>query len=153
MSDLFDSITEYFEADGWHIHRIDEDTAYSVTFEGKNGKWVCIAQVIEDDQEFVFYSAYPDNAPESKRAEIAELLTRFNYNLTFGNFEMDFDDGHIRFRTCIDITGHELGAMLIAQVVYRNVLTMDHCLPAIQMVLHQGKLPTTAIAAIERAES
>ncbi len=39
------------------------------------------------------------NVPASFRIKVAEYINRVNYNLTLGNFEMDFSDGEIRFRT------------------------------------------------------
>jgi len=34
---------------------------------------------------------------------VNEFLTRANYGLNIGNFEMDFQDGEIRFKTAIDV--------------------------------------------------
>jgi len=47
---------------------------------------------------------------------------------------MDSSDGHIRFRTSIDITGHSLGAFLIQQIIYRNIHTMDTYFQQIQVM-------------------
>jgi hypothetical protein len=132
MGKLFDSITTYLEADGWTIQQVGDELMYSMTVEGENGSWPCIAQVFEEDDLFVFYSACPVVVPEEKRGELLEMLNDVNYNLVYGNFEMDSSDGHIRFRTSIDITGHDLGAFLIQQIVYRNVRTMDIYLPIIK---------------------
>jgi len=49
----------------------------------------------------VFISLFPALAPAKKRTACAELLTRINYDLLHGCFEMDFEDGEIRFRTSI----------------------------------------------------
>ena len=34
---------------------------------------------------------------EIKRQDIAEYLTRANYGMVMGNFEMDYSDGEIRY--------------------------------------------------------
>ena len=52
--------------------------------------------IILDDksvQTIIYLPAYATN----NKAAIAELITRINYQLKFGHFEMDFDDGEIRF--------------------------------------------------------
>ena len=44
------------------------------------------------------YAIFNSQAPQEKRASIAEYLHRANYGLPYGNFEMDFSDGEIRFK-------------------------------------------------------
>jgi hypothetical protein len=132
MGILFDSVTTYLQADGWTIHQVGDELTYSMTVEGEHSSWSCIAQVFEEENLFIFYSACPFDVPEEKREELLRLLNDINYNLVYGNFEMDSINGHIRFRTSIDITGHSLGAFLIQQIIYRNVNTMDTYLPQLK---------------------
>ena len=42
------------------------------------------------------------NADEDCRLKVAEYITRATYGLRFGNFEMDFSDGEIRYRLTLD---------------------------------------------------
>jgi hypothetical protein len=42
------------------------------------------------------------SADEDSRAPVAEYITRANYGLRAGKFEMDFDDGEILFSLSID---------------------------------------------------
>lgn len=39
--------------------------------------------------------------PEELRPGVAEFITRANYGLIRGNFEMDFNDGELRYKTTI----------------------------------------------------
>ncbi len=148
MGRIFDAVTTFLQDDDWPIHRIGRELAYSVTFEGENGEWSCIAQVVEEENLFLFYSACPLEAPPDRRAAVVELLSRINFNLKAGDFEMDFADGNIRFRTYLDVTGHTPGPLLINQVVYANVLTMDKYLPAIRAVIQEGVSPAEAVASL-----
>jgi hypothetical protein len=79
---------------------------------------------------------------------IAEFLTRANYGMTIGNFELDYTDGEIRYKTSIDVTNAQLSSALIKTLVYTNVAMMDEYLPGIQVVL-AGATPIAAIQAIE----
>ena len=78
------------------------------------------------------------NAPGERMAAVAEFITRANYGLIIGNFELDFSDGEIRYKTSLDVEGDRLSQALIKQLVYTNVLTMDQYLPGILAVLEQG---------------
>lgn len=141
MGQIFDAVTRFLKADGWPIKQINDDPAYSMSCEGENGEWVCIAQAIEDQNLFVFYSACPFEAPPEARARVAELIARINFEQLVGNFEMSFEDGHIRYRTSIDITGHELKPFMISQLVYANVRLMDRYLPAFRKLIDEPDLP------------
>jgi hypothetical protein len=80
---------------------------------------------------------------------IAEFLTRANYGMTIGNFELDYTDGEIRYKTSIDVTNDHLSSALIQTLVYTNVAMMDEYLPGIKAVL-AGEQPEAAIAMIEQ---
>ena len=118
-------------------------------FSGKNGKWTCFAQARESQQQFIFYSVCPNAAPEDKRPPAMEFITRANYGLVIGNFEMDISDGEIRYKTSIDVEGGELTHVLIRQVVYSNVMTMNKYLPGLMSVLYANVSPEQAIHTIE----
>ena len=45
------------------------------------------------------YAVMPTSA-KSKLAEVAEFITRANYGMWFGNFDLDYSDGEVRFHIC-----------------------------------------------------
>ncbi|WP_049790798.1 hypothetical protein [Trichormus azollae] len=67
------------------------------------------------------------NALGNKKQVIAECITRANYGMIIGNFELDFNDGEIRYKTSIDAEGERLSFALIKQVVYANVTSINTC--------------------------
>ncbi len=146
---IFNSLIEFFEEDEWDFQWVEGMSVLSMGFSGKNGKWVCYAQAREKQQQFVFYSVLPVNVPDNKRSAIAEFITRANYGMVVGNFEMDFEDGEIRYKTSIDVEGAALLPPLIRQMVYANVIITDRYLPGLMSVIYGGKTPETAIASIE----
>jgi hypothetical protein len=76
-------------------------------------------------------------------------LTRANSGMIIGNFELDFADGEIRYKTSIDVKGDFLSFELIKQLVYANVMMMDEYLPGIMSVIDSDVEPKDAIAQIE----
>jgi hypothetical protein len=146
---IFDEVTKFFKEAGWPYSQMGERTALNVTFQGKNGSWNCLAQVDEERYIFLFYSYCPVKAPEDKRPILADFLTRANYGLYVGNFEMDFNDGEVRYKTSVDVEGDWLSQPLIKQMVYTNFMIMDKYLPGIMSVIYGGASPTEAIAQVE----
>lgn len=150
MNPILDAVTTFLEADDWPITPIAGDTAYSMTFVGESGRWPCIAQAVEESRLFIFYSACPLMVPTSKVAAVVEFITRVNFGLRFGNFELDYEDGHIRCRTNVAVTEfHDLPPSMVSQVVYENVMLMDTYLPGLKAVIEQGMSPLAAIATAE----
>jgi len=149
MEEILDTALSFFEQDGWPFTQLEGQPVLQMGFRGENGRWVCYAHAREEQAQFIFHSLCPVNAPEDKRLAVAEFLTRANYGLFIGNFEQDFGDGEIRYKTSIDVEGDRLSLALVQQLVYVNVLMMDTYLPGIMAVIYGNVSPAEAIAEIE----
>ncbi|MGE5675782.1 MAG: YbjN domain-containing protein [Mycobacterium leprae] len=146
---LFDTVVEFFQTDEWHFNRLGEQTVLAMSFAGETGTWNCYAEVREEQQALIFFSVCPVKVPEHKRMDLAEFLTRANYGLIVGNFEMDFRDGEIRYKTSVRTGEETLPLTLIRNLVYGNVAMMDRYLPGIMTVMYGGASPAQVIAEIE----
>ena len=149
MTAILDTATSFFEEDGWPFTQFEGQPVLQMGFRGENGQWTCLAQAREEQSQFLFYSLCPVNAPEDSRPAVAEFLTRANYGLFIGNFELDLDDGEIRYKTSIDVEGDHLSPALVQQLVYANVFTMDRYLPGMMGVIYGHISPEDAIAQVE----
>jgi hypothetical protein len=146
---IFETVLKFFEEDGWRFSKIEDKDVLRMGYSGKNISMRCFAEADEEHQHFFFYSLLEFHAPEEKRQEIAEFITRANYGLKLGNFEMDYFDGEIRFKTSVDVEGGELTTDMINAQVYANVRTMDKFGPGIMAVLYGDVSPAAALARIE----
>jgi hypothetical protein len=146
---ILDTVVQFFRDDGWRFLQIEGKPILQMGFSGDNGSWICYAQAREDQQRFLFYSVMESKVPANKRQEVAEYLTRANYGLIIGNFEMDFSDGEVRYKTSIDVEGGQLTPQMVRTMVYTNVLMMDRYLPGIMSVIYAGVSPADAVAQIE----
>ncbi|MEA4909462.1 MAG: YbjN domain-containing protein [Chloroflexi bacterium] len=149
MGTLFDLMHKFFIDDEWYFMQLDNRPILQMGFQGKNGKWTCYSQVNEDQDLFFFYSVCPVNVPEEKRSAVAEYITRANYGLKIGNFEMDYQDGEVRYKTSIDVENDRLNQALISNLVYANLWTMDRYLPGILSVIYGDAQPESAIIRVE----
>ncbi len=151
MSDtpLFDAMVDFFKSDDWPYIQLEDRPVLSLNFDGKNAKWTCYAQAREEQQQFIFYSVCPVNTPVDKRADLAEFITRANYGLIIGNFELDFEDGEIRYKTSLDVEDVALTPTIFKNVVYANLSMMDQYLPGIMSMLYSTVSPREVIDQIE----
>lgn len=145
----FEAVGKFMEEDGWHPQALDDNYVYRAHFVGNNGEVTCFAQVRVDLELFIFYVVMPVRVPVQMRLPTAEYITRANYGLRIGNFEMDFDDGEIRYKSSIDFESVELTPDLIRNIMYPAVQTMDCYLPGVLSVIFGGKSAEEAISAIE----
>ncbi|NEQ79420.1 MAG: YbjN domain-containing protein [Moorea sp. SIO2I5] len=143
------TIIAYFTKDDWTFTKLQGQSILQMAYQGENGLWNCYAQARETEEQFVFYSIYPELVSEEKRLTMAELLTRLNYGLIIGNFEMDFKDGEIRYKTSIAVDDNILTYQVIKRLVYANLTIMDHYLPGIRAVMDGNISPEEAMVQIE----
>jgi hypothetical protein len=149
VSKLLEAVTEFFETNAWPFNRPEGEDVLLTGYQGENGKWPCFAWVHEAQSQFVFYSTCPVTAPENKRASVAEFITRANYELILGNFELDYEDGEVRFKTSIDVQEDRLTPALVQQLVVANVVMMDRYLPGLMLVISSDITPKEAVAKVE----
>lgn len=149
MGRIFDAMESFFKSDDWKFERIGDDSALRMGFSGDDGQWTCIARAREEQQQFIFYSYAPVKVAEERRSVMAEFLTRANYGMIIGNFEMDYSDGEVRYKTSIDVEDADLSLALAKHIVYANVLTMDRYYKGIMGVAFGGMTPEQAIGSVE----
>lgn len=167
MGNIYDAMTRFFKEDAWPATEIPDQTAMSMNFQGKSGRWGCLARVDEEKELVLFYSYVPVKVEPGQRPIMADFLTRANYGLYIGNFEMDYNDGEVRYKTSVDVEGnasrwkvgdHEtlhsgdelpMSFALMKRMVYDNVGVMDKYMPGIMAVVYGGASPTEAISKVE----
>lgn len=149
---IFDDLVEFFTGDDWSPEQIEDEPVLSMNFEGEHGSWTCLAFAYDDRERVVFTSLLPVEVPEEKRLAAAEFLTRANFGMEIGNFDMDFSDGAVQFRTSIDIEGGELTPKMIQNLAYLNVTVSDQYLPGLVMVVEGEAAPVEAIEKVETPE-
>ncbi len=147
---IFSATMNFFTRENWQFTQVEEDSVLYMDFPGKNGIFTCYAKARETQQQLIFYSHCPIIVPESKLLSIAEFITRANYNMVIGNFELDFNEGEIRYKTSIDIEDMQLSYNCIKNLIYTNVNIIDKYLPGIISLINDDVLPAFAINQIEQ---
>ena len=101
MSRFFEGIAAYvrdrFDATDWEE---DEEGDRTVAFhlaDDDGQAWDCAVLVDDEDERLVFYSTMLDAVPKDRLVAVMELVTRANFGLPVGNFELDLDDGELCF--------------------------------------------------------
>jgi hypothetical protein len=145
----FEAVVQYFEQDGWKFTLHDDRRTVMLGVTGKNGRYQCFVHVRDEHPVVSVFSIAGVRVPEAKLPAMAEFLTRANYGLCLGNFEMDYSDGEVRYKTSLDIRDGELTTDMIKVLVHANFGTMDRYFPGMMAVLSGSGSPESAVARIE----
>lgn len=140
---------EALEGRGCDWQETTDDEVIRADVEGDNGMWACYVVAREEEQRCTVYSQAPWETPEEQRPAMAETITRINFGLPLGNFELDFADGEVRFKTSVDLNGETLNAELFEGLLDPNLSTMDAYLPALEAVRDGRLSPEAAVALVE----
>lgn len=149
MGRILEVVGKFLAADDWPYSLVEGSPVYKTAFEGKHGHFACYAQERAEQEQFIYYSVFPVRVPADQLVEAAEFITRANYGLVIGNFEMDFTDGEVRYKTSVDVEGVDLVEPLVRHLIYANVLTMDKYLPGLLRVLYGELSPVEALVEVE----
>jgi len=143
-------LAKFFKKDDW-LYKFDEENGLfesGVSIDNALGNAKVFVSVADDHVSCVY--VLPVAAPESVRGKVAELVCRLGYKLAFGSFDMDFDDGELRYRYAMPSEELEDSPMEKAQ----RLLYLPHAMvtrygPAFIKVVLGARTPKEAIKEAE----
>ncbi len=139
----------FLTQEGIPFQEMDDHLILRIPINGENGFWDCFVEAREQERQCLIYSVYRERVPQYKRLAVAEFITRANYGLPMGCFEMEFDEGEVRFRTSINIESERFSFGLLRPLFYGNNAVMDRYFPGITKVLKGKAIARQAITMIE----
>ena len=149
---IAESVRAFFVREGWTIAEADDGPVVVRTaVEGATGRWPLFVAVTEDAR-IVVYSILPAELPDERRPAMDQLISRLNSGLVLGNFEIDADEGGVRFKTSVGVSGVEVTDQLLRELVYPNVATMESYLPAVTQLANGEVSVDEAVRLAEYAD-
>lgn len=106
------------------------------------------ARAVEGERRIMCYTYWPTFVPLDKLPAVMEFITRANYGLVLGNFELDLRDGELRYKASVSVTGLPVDRATLWPSAITAVSMLDRYTPGIEAVL-AGQTPAAAIAQIE----
>jgi hypothetical protein len=147
---ILDVVAEYLDTREIPHVFVVSGQVVSLLSASEKGPWTVYIAMLEADEQVVVHSAFNPPVPEEVREQVALFLTRANYGILHGNFELDLADGDLRYKTSLDVRGAELTEALLENIVVANVSMFDRYVPGIEAVV-RGMDPAEAVKLVERA--
>lgn len=136
---MFERFKEYLKAVELNYSVVENETTIMFRYTSK-GNYQCIIDIDEQDKVILVYTILGSLVTIDKRNRISQLLTKINYGLRIGNFEMDYDDGQIRYKTSIDYEGiKDFDDSFVENLILINLTTTDKFYQTIEEGLHTRK--------------
>jgi hypothetical protein len=145
-SSSFQALIDYIESKNFNHTPYPEEKRVTLSMSGKNANFRFTARITNEDDYLQVTANYPFSVREEKlRSSTAELITRANYCMPLGKFEMDMADGEVRFHLT-----HVIGELgLTSEMIERHFMaayfTMDRYFPAFMQHIHAGYTPEDAV--------
>lgn len=129
--------------------RIEGFPVLNLSVQAPNGKIDMFIHAHEDSHRLLVY-ARPQGVliKNADIPAIADFITRANYGLPLGNFELDMNDGELNFKNTVDVGGGGLTPEMVKTLVTFSIECVNRYVPGLQAVLG-GKPPKAAIEAID----
>lgn len=149
---IANAVNDFLKEDDWHFS-FDETRGIFRFGLGLKGKLKKINYIVDiKDGEYLVYAISPLGADEEDAkmmANMAEFICRANYGLKMGNFELDFDDGEVRFKVHVLCKGVTPTAEMIKRSIYCPATMFDHYGSGIVDIIFND---ATGKAAVEKCE-
>ena len=97
MNAAYDKLCEHLTNQNVGFWSRSEDLSICTDFRGEVGTYRIFARIDADDSLFQVFGHSPVRVPPGSRPAIAEAVARINCGLKVGKFEMDCDEGELRF--------------------------------------------------------
>ena len=146
-------VLSFFRGQRWIFREEPEHERIVFEYASAAGVWSTYVAALDEAEQVVVYGVVPFAIDAARRDAVMELITRANFGLTVGNFEIDLEDGETRFKTSLDVEGSALSEPQLLSLVRANLAVMEHYLPAIVATSLREARPLDALAALDAAAS
>lgn len=148
---LYEQVSNLLATPDWGFGPGPTDNTLVTGFEGDSGAFIVAVAVREEQSQLVFYAYAPEATPGERLGAMMELVTRANYGMVVGNFELDLADGEVRFKVGVELDNLDDPTVVLPAHLGTCIRSLDMYLPAIAAVQEGRLTPVEALAAVEDA--
>ncbi|AGA69691.1 hypothetical protein Desdi_2261 [Desulfitobacterium dichloroeliminans LMG P-21439] len=149
---LFEILYRALKQDGWNFEYDEKNELFRIEIRGINSEFVSFIIVDEEQESLLCNTHIKQKIPFAKRLEVCNFINRVNYELAIGNFELDMDDGEIRFRTYLDSANSEPSREQLLNLLWNGAQTFDIYYPGFIKIISEDYLAEEAVSACSQDE-
>lgn len=123
---VYEQFKKHLDERHFSYHPNDEDLTIMLLVHGEDIPLPTVIQVMDDRSVVRILSPFPFKMPEDKRLDAAVAVAFANYGIVNGSFDLDMNDGEIRFRIAQCYEGMELSDESVYYLLQAAFVTTDH---------------------------
>ena len=122
----------------YHLDESDADRIL-VVFQTKHLSNVSLDITILNSRTVLFLSRMPINIPPEHRMTVCEFITRVNYGVVLGGFELDLDEGDLNYKIVGAVSReNEMDQEAFCRLLYLGNSMLDKYAPGVLSILYGG---------------
>lgn len=125
MQNTVKLIKEFFDKCEWKYDFIEDQNIFSTNMNMHGIIGVLRIYVFVKETDYRVYAVLNNNAEKNAYPRVAEFLHRVNYGTPVGNFEFDYEDGEIRYKTYVDFEDVELSPSVIENSIFVPIFMFE----------------------------
>jgi hypothetical protein len=147
---LHDELVRALAGTGWQRY-FDEAPTVMVDLRGDAALYSSRYFVSEEMRTLVCTTRAPVFVPERARERAMQFITRANFGMFYGSFELDLDDGTLLFRTNCAVRDGTLTTDMVSHLASAGAWAFDRYLPRLLEVLFGRRRVRDAVEEAEQA--
>ncbi len=147
-----EDIASVYEEEELHFSTDEEHQRIDFKMNTRVSQDVPFRVRIANERTVIFETRLPMNIPEQYRETVSSYLTRANFGLWVGSFQMDFKDGELLYEAagCHE-DGEALPDDVIRRLTYVGFNMFDDYIPGVFAIVYGGRDAATAYQEVEKA--
>lgn len=153
MKKVIDTIKSFFEKNDWKYKFNDEDKVFISGIDMGNILGNMRMIIILGDDFYNVYMVMNSKVEEKYFLAVSEFLHRANYGLRDGNFEMDYRDGEIRYKSYVKFKNIDVSEEVVEESIIVGAAMMSrYGKGLLKLMLDDGLSPEECIKFCESEE-
>lgn len=147
MSQILDVVASFLDQEEFDYRRHDEKGLVRTGITSDSNSYEIF--LLGNDDRLSVVVRQGTKVPEKQRRSVAELFSRINFKMKYGHFDLDFDDGEVRYDITIPVETTGVSIQTVKLVFHSALSAMHHHFPALMAVAFGAQSPEQALAALE----
>lgn len=141
----FTAITSFLESRGLDYFPHAKESRVGFTLGSDQADYRFTIRIAEGWDHLEYIACCPFRVRKELRSTVAELIARANFGMLDGKFEIDMNDGEVRFHLVHFLGDGELSTKMVERLYRSCVFTLDRYIPAFMQHIHAGFTPEDAV--------
>lgn len=130
----FQQLTQVMDEQEYTYQQRGDEETITADFKTQVAAYHIVMKVEAEFEMFQIFGYAPVVMPEGSRRAIAEAVARANYGLRIGKFELDMNDGELRYHIAHILTEGNLDPVVADRCIDTTMAMLDRYFPAMLSV-------------------